>query len=136
MKQLCSDLELYLMDVTDSNPCPECTGQSEDPRCTHYITCEGLNELAKKAFEISLLRHQDPQDVFKHMAGEVIEANEASMMHLADPSNANHTRQLLADELADVIICALSASCRFKLNIEAAIARKMKRNQERIGEDK
>lgn len=136
MKSICSDLELYLMDVTESNPCPECTGQSEDPRCAHYITCEGLNELSKKAFEISLLRHQDPDKVFKHMAGEVIEANEASLLHLADPTNANHTRQMLADELADVIICALSAAAKYKLNIEGAIARKMKRNQERIGETK
>lgn len=138
-KQFCQDLEMYAMDVTENNPCPECNTESEDPRCPRQVKLQGLNTIAARAFEISKQRGQNPDDVFKHMAGEVIEAQQARQIyltHLWNPISLEKLENEYADELADVIICALSAAARSELDIEAALARKMKCNEQRAKEGK
>lgn len=81
-----------------------------------------LNFMSKTADVIAKARSQSPSAVFKHMAGEVIEAQEALY---SEPDE-------LANELADVIICCLSAAGHYGLNIEKAIEYKMEQNVKRI----
>lgn len=135
-RPFCQDLEMYAMDVIEDKPCPTCEKKSEDPRCPHLLTPKGLNKLAAKAFEISIKRNQKPDDVFKHMAGEVIEAQEARQDMYAHIWEPVQYEIAYADELADVIICALSAAGRNEIDIEAAITRKMMRNEQRAKEGK
>lgn len=80
-----------------------------------------LNFMSKTACIIAKARGQTG-NVFKHMAGEVIEAQEALY---SEPDE-------LANELADVIICCLSAAGHYGLNIEKAIEYKMEQNVKRI----
>lgn len=141
IKPFCSDLEMYAMDIVDDKPCDECNSQSEDPRCPHQDSCTGLNKLALKSYAISKARGQDPDNVFKHMAGEVLEAQEAKQRYLAQiwepkPAKLLQAEMEYADELADVIICALSAAARSSLDIEAAIIRKIHINAQRAADGK
>lgn len=138
-KEFCQDQEMYAMDITDDKPCDQCSTQSEDPRCPNQNQVTGLNKMAARAYEISKLRHQDPVLVFKHMAGEVLEAQEARLQYLAHIWRGEDIaayEQEYADELADVIICALSAAARSELDIEAALERKMMRNEQRAKDGK
>lgn len=100
-----------------------------------------LKEASEKAFEISKKRNQyknDGQDILralKHCAGEVIEATEASAkMEYFPQLNKNEQEIVKEDfenELADIIICVLSICGAENIDIEKAIERKMKINEER-----
>lgn len=95
-----------------------------------------LKEASKKAFEIAKKRGQykfDGNDVLKglkHCAGEVLEANEAynNWTFLGD----DEEKENYENELADIIICVLSICGGENIDIEKAIARKMKINEGRI----
>lgn len=91
-----------------------------------------LNEAAEKAYMTALRRQKNGgsvaiNEILKHCAGEVIEAQEARTLLNVDMLDV----ELYADELADVIICALIAAAADGINIEAAIANKMQRNEQR-----
>ena len=80
-----------------------------------------LNEAAENAYKSVLQRQHNGADVkvaeiLKHCAGEVIEAHEESKY---------------AEELADVIICALIAAKRDGIDIERAVSLKMQINAQR-----
>lgn len=100
-----------------------------------------LNKLCNEAIDISVKRGQckfDGQDTLralKHCAGEVIEATEASAkMEYFPQLNKNEQEIVKEDfenELADIIICVLSICGAENIDIEKAIERKMKINEER-----
>lgn len=82
-----------------------------------------LNTIAKQALTIARARGFADKDVLKHLAGEVIEASEAY---------TNRNIENYSHELADVIICALSASAQLDIDIEKAIEEKLFMNAKRI----
>lgn len=117
-----------------------------------------LNEASEKAFEIARKRgiNETAFGALKHCAGEVLEATEASVNYyeienLADNINATDidekwesqeepdvceeyyqkSKERFANELADIIICVLSICGAENIDIEKAIERKMKINEER-----
>ena len=88
-----------------------------------------LNEAAENAYKSSLQRQHNGADVkvaeiLKHCAGEVIEAQEAFILWKYDA----HDPVKYAEELADVIICALIAAGRDEIDIEKAVNEKMQKN--------
>lgn len=88
-----------------------------------------LNELAKQSLTIARARGLKDADVLKHLAGEVLEAQDAfTSTALAHPDSID----CYAYELADVIICALSASAQYHIDIERAIENKLTQNAKRI----
>ena len=91
-----------------------------------------LNEAAENAYKSSLQRQHNGADVkvaeiLKHCAGEVIEAQEAFILWKYDA----HDPVKYAEELADVIICALIAAGRDEIDIEKAVNEKMQKNAQR-----
>lgn len=90
-----------------------------------------LKEASEKAFEIARKRgiNETTFEALKHCAGEVIEANEAynNWTFLGD----NEAKENYENELADIIICVLSICGAENIDIEKAIERKMKINEER-----
>lgn len=91
-----------------------------------------LNKIAIIAFNISEKRKKNGafnknDDILKHLAGEVTETIEAYCAwkyKSQDPAE-------YAEELADVIICALIAAGRDGIDIETAIKYKMAKNKNR-----
>ena len=91
-----------------------------------------LNETAINAYKTALKRQQNGgnvkvAEILKHCAGEVIEAQEAFILWKYDA----HDPVKYAEELADVIICALIAAGRDEIDIEKAVNKKMQKNAQR-----
>ena len=91
-----------------------------------------LNEAAENCYKSALQRQHNGADVkvaeiLKHCAGEVIEAQEAFIMWKYEA----HEESKYAEELADVIICALIAAKRDGIDIERAVNLKMQINAQR-----
>lgn len=93
-----------------------------------------LNKHALKAQEIAINREYfhgvsaDTEEVFKHMAGEVIEAAAAWNTY----SNFNEGFKIdLAGELADVITCCLIIAANEKIDIENALQNCQQKNEAR-----
>lgn len=90
-----------------------------------------INDLAEQALTLSQRRGYKT-DVFsclKHCAGEVTEAVEANTIYnkTGEKTDQNH----LAEELADIIICALTASAEEEIDIERAVNEAMLKNARR-----
>lgn len=90
-----------------------------------------VNELSKLCYEIALKRQNNGgakvADILKHLAGEVVEAQEAFILWKYDAHDPNK----YAEELADVIFCALIAAGRDEIDIKKAIADKLEKNKKR-----
>ena len=91
-----------------------------------------LNEIAENAYKNALKRqengaHIKVAEILKHCAGEVVEAQEAFILWKYDA----HDPALYAEELADVILCALIAAGRDEIDIEKAIGAKLEKNAKR-----
>ena len=90
-----------------------------------------LNDLAEQAHTLSERRGYKT-DVFsclKHCSGEVTEAVEANTVYNRTGEKADQIH--LAEELADIIICALTASAEEEIDIENAINEAMLKNARR-----
>ena len=90
-----------------------------------------INDLAEQAHTLTERRGYKT-DVFsclKHCAGEVTEAVEANTVYnrTGEKTDQNH----LAEELADIIICALTASAEEEIDIERAVNEAMLKNARR-----
>ncbi len=90
-----------------------------------------INDLAEQAHTLTERRGYKT-DVFsclKHCAGEVTEAVEANTVYnkTGEKTDQNH----LAEELADTIICALTASAEEEIDIERAVNEAMLKNARR-----
>lgn len=85
-----------------------------------------LNEVAENAYKTVLKRQQNGaniniDEILKHCAGEVIEAQEAFILWKYDAHNPAE----YAEELADIILCALIAAGRDRIDIEKAVNDKL-----------
>lgn len=90
-----------------------------------------INDLAEQAHTLTERRgyRTDVFSCLKHCAGEVTEAVEANTVYnkTGEKADQNH----LAEELADIIICALTASAHEEIDIERAINEAMLKNARR-----
>lgn len=91
-----------------------------------------LNEVAENAYKTALKRQHDGRNVkvaeiLKHCAGEVIEAQEAYILW----KYGAYDTSKYAEELADVILCALIAAGHDEIDIEKAVNDKMHKNAQR-----
>ncbi len=100
-----------------------------------------LNDLAEQAHSLAQLRELkvDIFSTLKHCAGEVTEAVEAftkldRLYDRASPNLADSLFKSLGSELADIIICVLTASYEAGINIEEAIYEAMQKNARRAYE--
>ena len=99
-----------------------------------------LNEMARGALKTATEREKkghllsDTISVLKHCAGEVVEATDAfnELCCFGDdmPDTAMY-KTAFADELADVITCALIAAAKEGVDIEAALLRVQEKNRKR-----
>lgn len=91
-----------------------------------------LKEASEKAFEIARKRglNENTFEALKHCAGEVIEATK-SFAEKDYYYNIEEAETSFENELADIIICVLSICGAENIDIEKAIERKMKINEER-----
>lgn len=101
------------------------------------------NLVAQDAFKIATLRGQIPAKnsciaSIKYLAGEMIELAEAAKAFLieeeAEEQNTEalgQTKSHLAEELADIIICAMSISAQLGIDLESAVNEKMVVNLKR-----
>lgn len=99
-----------------------------------------LNELARNALETAMKREgkgqlkSDTLPILKHCAGEVVEATDAfgELCFLGDGMpDTEMYKTAFADELADVITCALIAAAKEGVDIEAALLRVQEKNARR-----
>ena len=108
-----------------------------------------LNEIAHNMREAARKREEnggvkaDSKSLFKHLATEVIEAEEAFFffdneiprepgeIYLPPDDLKTEHREKLADELADVICCALIISANEGINIEKALEDCLYKNKKR-----
>ena len=94
-----------------------------------------LNDVAEQAYLLAEQRQLDTDvlSTLKHCAGEVVEATEAytKLMCTASPIQANTFHRDIGLELADIIICALTASVKLGVNIETSINESMQKNARR-----
>ena len=97
-----------------------------------------LNEHAQKAQEIAFNRwkkkgvdYHTPA-ILKHCAGEVCEAVEAYDQYLYEYIQSR--RNKLAEELADIITCALIAAANEDIDIERALQECQQKNEARVME--
>lgn len=99
-----------------------------------------LNELARNALKTAMKREgkvqfkSDTMSILKHCAGEVVEATDAfgELCFLCDGMpDTEMYKTAFADELADVIICALIAAAEEGVDIEAALLRVQEKNARR-----
>lgn len=94
-----------------------------------------LNKTAEKAFRIAVRRQQNGGNVdllktLNHLAGEVVEAAVARVRWLCDTDKSKgETKAEYAEELADIIICALTAAHNAGVDIEYAVNEKMQKNE-------
>lgn len=98
-----------------------------------------LNELAQDCLRIAKRREQKGQlksdtfSILKHCAGEVCEAVDA-YSRLAGSDNEildELLEEQYADELADIITCALIAAAKEGVDIETALERVQEKNARR-----
>jgi len=94
-----------------------------------------LNDIAKQSLLIAERRGlaTDVLSTLKHCGGEVVEATEAFAKF-----NMLGEKKDFADfssELADIIICVLTASAKEDVDIESAINRAMQKNARRAYEE-
>lgn len=94
-----------------------------------------LNDLAEQSLAIAKQRglNTDTVSTLKHCAGEVVEATEA-FVHEQMASNGYSAEQYkvaFASELADIIICVLTASAKEGIDIEKAVNEAMMKNAQR-----
>lgn len=94
-----------------------------------------LNDLAEQAYLLAKQRglKTDVVSTLKHCVGEVVEACEAQvkLMEAQDKDICEKYRVALGLELADIVICVLTASTRAGLNIEDYINEAMQKNAQR-----
>ena len=97
-----------------------------------------LNEHAQKAQEIAFNRWKKEDvdyhtpSILKHCAGEVCEAEFVYNQYLHDA--AERYRNKLAEELADIITCALIAAANSGIDIEKALKDCQQKNEARAME--
>lgn len=90
-----------------------------------------LNDLAKQSLLIAERRglSTDVLSTLKHCGGEVVEATEAfTRFNMLGEHKDYHD---FSSELADIIICVLSASAKEDVDIEDALNRAMTKNARR-----
>ena len=91
-----------------------------------------LNDMAEQAYMLAKQRGLDIRVVptLKHCAGEVVEATEAfTRVEEADSYfKVDKRKPDLCQELADIIICVLTASYEAKIDIEKALKEAMIKN--------
>lgn len=105
-----------------------------------------LNESANECYKIALERFSKWHNVtspinnigmLKHLAGEVVEATQAFQKWSSEGDNEDDfadLQELKNDyelELADVIICALILAHGSQIDIERAVMKGIKKNEER-----
>jgi NTP pyrophosphatase (non-canonical NTP hydrolase) len=95
-----------------------------------------LNEASLNALFIARVREENGADVklgdiFKHMAGEVVEASDARACWECNGRISQELKSAYAEELADVLICVLIAAKRDEIDIESAVNLKMQKNAQR-----
>lgn len=98
-----------------------------------------LNEMSRVALKIAKVREKKEQlksdtfSILKHCAGELCEAtNSLARWEVID--DEMHNKKLktdFADELADIITCALIAAAREEIDIEGALLRMQEKNARR-----
>ena len=97
-----------------------------------------LNDLAEQAHALAERRgfKTDVFSALKHCSGEVVEACEANYrVHGLQRSEATaFLTKELSMELADIIICVLTASYEAGINIEEALSESMLKNARRAYE--
>ena len=94
-----------------------------------------LNDIAEQSYLLAKQRglSTDVVSTLKHCAGEVVEATEAYVNLERDYGAYNKSQVAL--ELADVIICALTASHQLDVDIEEYINEAMQKNARRAYEE-
>ena len=90
-----------------------------------------LNDFAEQARMIADMRgfKTDVFSTLKHCSGEVSEAIEANFWY--NDCRTTNSKQELASELADIIICVLTASAEAGIDIEQALSESMQKNTRR-----
>ena len=93
-----------------------------------------LNDLAEQSLIIAKKRglKTDVFSVLKHCAGEVTEACEANCIFSKTGEQKDHIH--LGEELADIIVCVLTASAEEEVDIEKALNDVMQKNARRAYE--
>ena len=97
-----------------------------------------LNEAAEASLEVLKTREAngavnistEPWRMLEHMASEVMEVSGAYSCYLAQHGDKVF-QNLLAGELADVIICAMCFAAEYDVDIEEAVEAKMRLNERR-----
>lgn len=93
-----------------------------------------LNDIAKQAHMLAKQRKLkvDVLSTLKHCGGEVVEATEAfARFNMLGEHKDYHD---FASELADIIICVLTASAEEEIDIEKALDEAMQKNARRAYE--
>ena len=94
-----------------------------------------LNDIAKQAQLLAKQRglNTDVLSTLKHCGGEVVEATEAFARFnlLGEKKDFDD----FSSELADIIICVLTASAEEKIDIEGALNKAMQKNARRAYEE-
>ena len=94
-----------------------------------------LNGMAESALETAKMREKkgqlksDAVSILKHCAGEVCEAVEA--YSICYRFRGKIYEEQFADEVADIITCALIAAAQEDIDIEAALLRVQEKNARR-----
>ncbi len=97
-----------------------------------------LNGMSRSALETAKARERkgqlksDTMLILKHCAGEVVEATEA--YGVCHRFSGEIYEEEFADELADIITCALIAAAQEDIDIEFALKRVQKKNEGRVVE--
>lgn len=94
-----------------------------------------LNLLKKETYEVSKKRGQSEKNAIKHLAGEVVELQEAQTAYYTIGNMINDSykamfKKKLGYEIADVIICACTIAEIHDIDIEQAITEKKEENKE------
>ena len=87
-----------------------------------------LEKIGNRAFSIAVKRGQTGNG-FKHLAGEVIEAQEEFLKMEFRKTNENIKEFEL--ELADILICTCSIACQYGIDLDKAVSQKMAINEDR-----
>ena len=94
-----------------------------------------LNDLSKQSLSIAERRGlaTDVLSTLKHCGGEVVEATEAfARFNMLGEHKDYHD---FSSELADIIICVLTASAKEDVDIEEALNKAMQKNARRAYEE-
>ena len=95
---------------------------------------KNLNDLAKQSLMLAQQRglQTDVLSTLKHCGGEVVEATEAFTRFNMLGERKDFVD--LSSELADIIICVLTASAKEDIDIESALDKAMQKNARRAYE--